>query len=107
MITIEEFYTLVEQMREQQKLFFKYRNMKYVTTSKELEKQVDKVIAERKKGQSDLFQPSTEYEYEIFIESEESDHIKMDGWFPITKSSIKHPDRIERYIASGLLRRKK
>lgn len=55
MITIEEFYTLVEQMREQQKMFFKYRDMKYVTSSKKLEKQVDDVIAERKKGQEKLF----------------------------------------------------
>lgn len=42
----EDFYLLVNQMREKQKEFFKTRNANVLVESKELEKQVDKELQE-------------------------------------------------------------
>lgn len=45
------------------------------------------------------------YEYEMLFESNETDFIKIDGWFPISTSSINHPEKIDYYIEIGLLRK--
>lgn len=44
-------------------------------------------------------------EYEMFFKSEPTDKVKIDGWYPIATDRIRHPGRIEKYIANGLLRK--
>ena len=48
---------------------------------------------------------TNQYEYELFFKSEETDKIKIDGWYPIATDSIKDQSKIEQYIENGLLRR--
>lgn len=46
-----------------------------------------------------------DYEYEMLFESTEDDFVKIDGWYPIANDMIRNPEKIEHYIATGLLRR--
>lgn len=43
------------------------------------------------------------YEYEMFFDDDGP--ISIHGWYPISTDRIKHPEKIEEYIAKGLLRR--
>lgn len=45
------------------------------------------------------------YEYEIFFQSQSDDIVKIDGWIPIATERIRYPEKIEKYIKNGLLRR--
>lgn len=44
-----------------------------------------------------------EYEYEMFFDDDGP--ISIHGWYPISTDRIKHPEKIEEYIAKGLLRK--
>lgn len=46
-----------------------------------------------------------DFEYEMFFKSEPDDFCKIDGWYPIATDRIKKPERIEKYIENGLLRK--
>jgi hypothetical protein len=46
MATLEEFATLVNNMRTQQKNYFRYRGQDYLRESKKLEQQVDIAVGE-------------------------------------------------------------
>ena len=46
-----------------------------------------------------------EYEYEMFFNSGPEDPIKIYGWYPIATDRIVNPEKIEEYIANGILRR--
>ena len=53
-------------------------------------------------------EPQPEYEYELLFTSEFLDSdvkIKIDGWYPIETSRLRHPELIEQYIKAGTLRR--
>ena len=60
-MTAKEFFNLVEQMRKNQKDYFKTRSTESLRNSKELEKQVDDEIARVNKiisnKQMNLFEP--------------------------------------------------
>jgi len=45
------------------------------------------------------------YEYEIFLDSEPGESVQIHGWYPITTEMIRHPEKIDEYIKTGLLRR--
>lgn len=45
----------------------------------------------------------SEFEYEMFFDDDGP--ISIHGWYPISTHRIKHPEKIEEYIAKGLLRR--
>ena len=47
--------------------------------------------------------PDNNYEYEMFFDDDGP--ISIHGWYPISTDRIKHPEKIEEYIAKGLLRR--
>lgn len=51
-----EFVKKVKEMREEQKLYFKTRKKSHLFRSKELEKEVDKMIAEFNFKQINLFE---------------------------------------------------
>lgn len=46
-----------------------------------------------------------EYEYEMFFNSGPEDPMKIYGWYPIATDRIVNPEKIEEYIANGILRR--
>jgi len=48
----KEFIELVKKMREAQKSYFRTRDYNYLSESKKLERQVDKLIEEESKGPS-------------------------------------------------------
>lgn len=52
-MTAKDFFNLVEQMRKNQKDYFKTRSTEYLRKSKELEKQVDNEITRVNKIMSD------------------------------------------------------
>lgn len=43
---------------------------------------------------------SAEYEYEMFFDSEQ-----IHGWYPISTDRIRHPEKTDHYIETGLLRK--
>lgn len=49
--------------------------------------------------------PIQDYEYEMFFKSDPTDFVKIDGWYPIATERIRNPERIEKYIQNGLLRK--
>lgn len=49
--------------------------------------------------------PKVVYEYEMLFKSEPDDAIKIDGWVPITVERLKHPEKVEEYLAKGILRK--
>ena len=52
---MNEFEKLVLMMRNEQKLYFKTRNSIHLTKSKQLERSVDKFLAEKSNNQQNLF----------------------------------------------------
>ena len=53
-MTDAEIIDLVRQMRAAQKAYFKTRNLEHLTTSKRLEREIDKELTERAAGQERL-----------------------------------------------------
>jgi hypothetical protein len=45
------------------------------------------------------------YEYEMFFQSQDDEPVKIDGWIAIATDRIRNPERIDKYIKNGLLRR--
>lgn len=54
-MTGEEFMTLVRRMRAKQKEYFRTRSSVALRESKQLEREVDRLLAEDRDGQGDLF----------------------------------------------------
>ena len=52
---LEEFVSLVDQMRSAQRNYFRTRSHDVLSQSKELERRVDKAIADHKNKQKELF----------------------------------------------------
>lgn len=45
------------------------------------------------------------YEYELLFKSEPHDPVKIDGWIPIEISRLRHPEKLDEYLAKGILRK--
>ncbi len=58
-MTPEEFMVLVTKMRDAQKAYFKHRSSDLLLESKDLERQVDKEMADHHDKQRNLFGDST------------------------------------------------
>lgn len=56
-MTVGEFVDLVEKMRKAQKTYFSTRSQKALEESKALEKQVDTLITERNKRETERINP--------------------------------------------------
>ncbi len=54
-MNVEEFITLVREMRDAQKEYFKTRNKIILAKSKDLERKVDKMLSQFQPGMLDLF----------------------------------------------------
>jgi hypothetical protein len=67
--------------------------------------EIENVIANAEKAMGDKEPAKSEYEYEMFFQSDSKDIVKMDGWIAISTDSIRYPERIKKYIQSGLLRK--
>jgi hypothetical protein len=64
------------------------------------------LIQEIKTHGTRLVKPKKEPEYEVLLEPDAEDSVVLRGWFPIHVEAIRHPERISKYVANGILRKR-
>ena len=87
----------------QRELANKHNHLRKDEVAKEIEslEKVVKIISSNLPVSGSL----PNFEYEMFFKSEPNDFCKIDGWYPIATDRIRNPERIEKYIENGLLRK--